>query len=442
MRLSKLESDNYLSNNSTLNMFSKFLGKRPTYFDLLTSLCVITLPWSSRVNSIGVIIFSICFIASAILERRKKKPSFKTIVLASAIFFTALLWMFFTENLTSGFNYLGRILSGLIFPIMLGFLLKFKEINKKAVIFFFFLSCALRYIIFFFFMVDYELIFIFDYWLELFLQLNQLFNEQAIHTSYFAMFLGFCTLCAYYYARNSTKNKRLFWFIIAGLSFAMNVSLMAKMPLIATFIIMVFWLIKDIVGSSTVSKKAALMISIISLIVVVLKVPNPIKQDLQNYYRLFLGKDVVDIYDYDQLGLSSSVDTWQKTNRLYIWKTSIEILQSNFFIGIGTGDMDDELSKEYGKINKSYFSKNPSNTHNQYLDYLIRYGVIGFLIIFIGFVFYFQNAISTNNEIYLAFLIIVCLCCLTENILNRQFGIVFFFFFNSLFLFGSNKNKL
>ncbi len=111
-------------------------------------------------------------------------------------------------------------------------------------------------------------------------------------------------------------------------------------------------------------------------------------------------------------------------------------MKENMLIGVGTGDINQELNSKFRANNQEYLATKYTNSHNQILDYLIKYGIVGFLVIGFAFSMYFKKAWKNNDQLFLMFLVLSCLCMLTENILNRQYGIVFFFFINSLFYFS------
>ena len=45
-----------------------------------------------------------------------------------------------------------------------------------------------------------------------------------------------------------------------------------------------------------------------------------------------------------------------------------------------------------------------------------------------------------GDALHMAFLLFMLLCCLTEDLLTRQWGVVFFAFFNTLFVAGGRMN--
>lgn len=113
---------------------------------------------------------------------------------------------------------------------------------------------------------------------------------------------------------------------------------------------------------------------------------------------------------------------------------SLEILKDNIWFGVGPSEVQKSLNNCYKSFTyKSYedFSQVTYNTHNQYMDFLLKYGsVLGVLLILS--LFYF---IPKSDLIYQIFILTICLSFLTENVLDRQMGVVFFSLFNAIFVF-------
>ncbi len=361
-------------------------------------------------------------------------------LLGSAVFSVALVWLLITTDKESGLKYLERSLSALIFPFLFSLIYNRFRLNIVFILRLFMISCLLRYFVFIYEVIDFELIFIFDYWKEILIQFNQLFKLNALHPSYFSMFLGFCSLICYdTIFRVGSNLKKLFWTILLLVFFVINLSLAAKMPIIATIVSMALISTTSTLRKSSRSQKkiaASLLVVGLSIFGLFLyKVPNPISQDIINYYQLLNGDEIGDIYDYNQYGTSSPIATWEKTNRVHIWKSGLELVKDNLFFGVGTGDIKQELNNRFIQDKQEYLAAKDTNSHNQILDYLIKYGIVGSLIIALSFMGYFKKAWNDHNQLFMMFLVLCCLCMLTENILNRQYGIVFFFYINSLFFF-------
>ena len=118
--------------------------------------------------------------------------------------------------------------------------------------------------------------------------------------------------------------------------------------------------------------------------------------------------------------------------RFLIWKFSFEIFSENkkYFFGLGNKETDNLLLEKYRTIkNKkrgNWFIERGFNTHNQFLDFMLNYGIIGLIIylyVFLSYLFSLKENIFLFNLI-LSLFIFSCL----ENILNRQLGVYIFAF--------------
>jgi len=108
------------------------------------------------------------------------------------------------------------------------------------------------------------------------------------------------------------------------------------------------------------------------------------------------------------------------------------ILKENWILGVGPGNVQKKLDNCYSSYTyKNYddYSKIEYNSHNQYLDIWLKYGIFG-LILFLVFLLWGTKNIDL---LYGIFIFIIMAAMLTENIFDRQVGVVFFTFFNSLF---------
>ncbi len=112
-------------------------------------------------------------------------------------------------------------------------------------------------------------------------------------------------------------------------------------------------------------------------------------------------------------------------DRFYIWEKCSEIIKENFWTGVGTGDVNEELSK---KLTESNF-KNLNNAHNEFIESFFRLGLIGFALFVLIFFYGFWFAYKENNIILVFFLIVTAINFFFESMLNRVMGTIFFGFF-------------
>ncbi len=136
----------------------------------------------------------------------------------------------------------------------------------------------------------------------------------------------------------------------------------------------------------------------------------------------------------------------EKQMRFLIWNSSLELIGKNIFFGVGTGDVQDELQKVYitnDYVSLTYWPNTRFNAHNQFFETTIAIGLIG-LITFLASIFIaIKEANKTRNYLFLFFAIIFLASCITESMLERQNGVIFYAFFSSFLITNViSKNKI
>lgn len=127
--------------------------------------------------------------------------------------------------------------------------------------------------------------------------------------------------------------------------------------------------------------------------------------------------------------------------RLYIWRGAIEGINSSPWIGAGTGGTQELLNSGYAKIGYEEGITNNYNTHNQYLQFMARNGLIELLCFLAILGYSFWKSTKQSNYTFLMFNILVSLVMLTESFLSVQKGIVFFYFFLLVFIYLPEKKQ-
>ncbi|NKI31192.1 O-antigen ligase family protein [Croceivirga thetidis] len=413
-----------------------FKFSRAKLVSLVLLLVVVSLPWSEKLNTYAIGLLIAVALYLLYLFKSFKKSRFKIFVVGASIFLISLLWLINTYNLSEGLFYLERTSSGILFPLVF-LIIPTTLIQRDLILKGFAISVCFRYLYMLLLNLDYELVFIPDYWLEFLLQLNQLYLESDLHPSYFSVFIGFSGLIALYFFLQD--KKRIIWLFIFLTLTGFNLTLAAKMPLAAYFITLFSYLIFRTLSLKKGKKKnfqLVLMAMTAGLLLIgLIKIPNFILQDAYNYYNLIAkNKQQDNVFDFDKLGNGTDFETWEKTNRVFIWATATKVISDNWLFGVGTGDVNDKLNDYYLASGFEYLERKNTNTHSQPLDFLLRFGVLGTFLILLAFIFFFKVIKTNNYVLYGIFMFFFVFAFLTENLLNRQLGIVFFHFFNNFFM--------
>lgn len=126
--------------------------------------------------------------------------------------------------------------------------------------------------------------------------------------------------------------------------------------------------------------------------------------------------------------------------RLNIWIPGIEVIKENFWLGVGTGDSQAELDKKFLKYNYLEGVR-IFNMHNQYLQTFLSHGVIGFFLLLLCFLVQIKDGYQKGNLLYFSFIFLFMGACLTESMLNRNKGIIFFLIFSFIFFKAEAASK-
>jgi O-antigen ligase len=112
--------------------------------------------------------------------------------------------------------------------------------------------------------------------------------------------------------------------------------------------------------------------------------------------------------------------------RPVLWKNAVAVISRNPFIGVGCGDIKNELEKQYadqGFLTGVRFKLNP---HNQYLHTAVTTGFVGLTLLLIMLIVPAWNAFFSKQWFTFACLSVFIMNALTESVLEVQNGILLF----------------
>jgi O-antigen ligase len=239
------------------------------------------------------------------------------------------------------------------------------------------------------------------------------------HPSYMSLYILFSVFIAMeaFLDKLIKRSRRIFWLVISIILLLSIYLLSSRGEIFATILAvpMYFLFRYKAIG---INRIAGLIIILCIFILIPVCISNP-----RFYYYFGKGSNVE---------LSNRIP---KESRIAIWKSAFNIIGRNFIFGVGTGDIQNELNKEYYRSgDKDLASVKNLNTHNQFIEILLENGSIGLIlfITFIGMMLYIS--ISEGNILYIMFILIVFVSFLFETMLNRLAGVSFFALFSFLLL--------
>lgn len=127
--------------------------------------------------------------------------------------------------------------------------------------------------------------------------------------------------------------------------------------------------------------------------------------------------------------------------RIMIWYYTFEITNEHFLLGVGTGDVIDQLLSKYSEKGMRNAYDLQLNAHNQYLQTFLALGIIGLIVLLLTLLLPGIFSVERKHYLYLIFLVLISFNFLFESMLETQAGVVFYAFFNA-YLFAIKKDPV
>lgn len=241
-----------------------------------------------------------------------------------------------------------------------------------------------------------------------------------LHLGYFSIYLAFCVAAVYFIKPSIQFKKRaheiLWWLCIPlfVITIFLTVSKMGMIVLTMTFGFILFDLFK------TRGRKRAAFYMFGGIIIA-----GIIYFSVSSYARYRIHR-AVEAAEIDRINPNAKESSME---RLMTWDSAWHLFLANPWIGVGTGDIKDDLVAYYKAHNYTKPYNERLNAHCQYLQSAAALGIVGFILLMGMFISGLYRAIKTGDRLLLIFTLSMMLACATESFLERQGGVVYFCFF-------------
>lgn len=421
-------------------MAEKFFFHDKIFFYLLV-LIAVTLPFFIAINSIVIFLLVFNWVLEGNWKKKKKMLLSNKHAIVWIIFYLYhVISLFYSENKSTGLFELEKKLVFLIFPLVLATSSTLDRKKLFIILRFFVAACFLAIII-----CLSNSIYLYLQGDDSYFFYHQLGAPIHFHAVYFSVYIGFSIFILVYFLQDgwmrfSNVFKITYIFLILLFLFFLLL-LSSKTVSTSVLIVTVVYLVHIMFKRKKILIGILFFVFIpISALIIVSSstaIHNRFDEVLkENYY------EVLKLNDYQGFQFTGG------TIRVAIWKSVVEILnQKNAWsFGVGVGDAQDLLTKHYVQKNiypgdevLGYKGFIDYNTHNQYMQFLITLGVVGLIIFLFILLWPIINGYKTHNILQILFIFVFCTFCFTESALCTHKGIIFFTFFNSLFVFSSFK---
>lgn len=142
------------------------------------------------------------------------------------------------------------------------------------------------------------------------------------------------------------------------------------------------------------------------------------------------------IWEYEKMKYEGNAQGHSVAQRLEYWRAGSRIFMDNFWLGVGTGDVEMAFDQAYEDLNTPMKERFRLRAHNQYLTMGLTFGVFGFILFILSLLFPFFRIKKADSFLYIGFFIIAAGSMLNEDTLETQSGVTFYAFFNALLLYS------
>lgn len=391
---------------------------------VLFLLLMISLPFTMKISN-GLILLSVAYSLVFFFLQHRKAITLNSLTVSLLLyFFLEVLSLLNTENLKEGISILETHLAFLFVPLAFANF-EISEKRRNQFFFAFATGCFLASLICVLVNIQLSLVEgkLFH---EYYFSHDRVSDPIGMQAVYFALYLSLSILGILNFLKNKftglSINVKILLSLIVLYFLALIIASGARTIIIALMLIVVF----NIVVHSLQKKsyKFLILSALIPFIFLLLILLNPVVSTRFADLRHTKAEDS----NYDSY--------FARTN---IWNPGIEAIQENLWFGVGPGDQQAELYKKFEKYNYSAGIEAKFNLHNQYLQTTLGLGAIGLLGFLSILVVQLVKAIRERDFLYLSFLMLFSIECLTESMLIRNKGIVFFLIFSFFFFKSSNS---
>jgi O-antigen ligase len=118
--------------------------------------------------------------------------------------------------------------------------------------------------------------------------------------------------------------------------------------------------------------------------------------------------------------------------RYTLFQCGWRLFSENFLFGVGICDVKEVALMCYGTFNDAEAIENKYNFHNAFLQIGVSTGIIGLVTFTALLAYLFVQALKLKRITHIGLIFLFTLGCITESLLTRNKGLIFFSTFTSL----------
>ena len=148
------------------------------------------------------------------------------------------------------------------------------------------------------------------------------------------------------------------------------------------------------------------------------------------------------VFEYNQYRQYNNPNGGSLSQRIEYTKASVYLIKRHPLFGVGTGDIPQAYQQAYDELDSPLEPQYRFKAHNQYLSITVGLGLVGLLVFLFSLLTPYFASKRNRTYLYTVFMVILLLSMLPEDTIESQAGVMWFAFFNSLFIFAfENKEE-
>jgi len=413
------------------------LRERLLYFGIAAFFISLFLPDMPVINNIIIGgLFLVSLIYNPFAEKVQLLRQRKEIVLMILFFLWHIVSGIVSLNHKEALVMLALRLPLLVFPLSIGLLHIRAELKDRILLAFIIIITATSMVCMVYSIGQYRQ----------FHDAGYLYNDSLtsvikVQSIYFALIVNLALFSYFYLLRKGSFAIEYIGLAYLSIAFLLvfHFMLASRIAIISLYSVFLFFGILYIVRRKRYLEGITLILSLVIGAILLFKVfPKTLNRfDELNYSS----------YNFNSHGREShynmdlTTDQWNGANiRLAVWKCAEQLAREYWLLGAQLGDKQDRLMDVYRSKEFDFAIQTKRNTHSNYIDVFITFGIVGFAIFIFGYVIIpIRKAVRTNDLLGGLIIGFLAISMITETYMDRSMGCLLLGFFLSFI--GSWRNK-
>lgn len=244
-----------------------------------------------------------------------------------------------------------------------------------------------------------------------------------IHPSYFALYILVALLIVGLEVKRWWRKTLVVRVVSIGAVTVLMVTLIllqSRAGILGLVLLGAALFVKFIIGSKRYFLGVAIMVMMFFLVFIVLSRFNRMMYTAKSLETAALT------------GLQNPNKEDGTTIRIWIWTSALSIIMDHPIFGVGTGDVRNELQKQYKLRGMTTSAQFRHNAHNEYLETWLGTGIFGLLALLAMILLPLWVGIKKGDWLVVGFLSLCSVSFMFESMLNTIAGVGFFAIFYTI----------